>query len=60
VGFTGWQPNHVGAVGPSCAQFEAVGLVVPAPIDSATFGRFIDAETAKWGPLIKAKSITLD
>ena len=42
------------------AQFEAVGLVVPAPIDSATFARFIDAETAKWGPLIKAKSITLD
>ena len=42
------------------AQFEAVGLVVPAPIDPATFARFIQAETAKWAPLIKAKNITLE
>jgi len=42
------------------AQFEAVGLVVPAPIDPATFARFIQAETAKWAPLIKAKNISLD
>ena len=42
------------------AQFEAVGLVVPAPIESATFARFIQAEAAKWGPLIKAKNITLE
>lgn len=41
-------------------QFEAVGLIVPAPIDPATFARFIQAETAKWGPLIKAKNITLE
>ena len=41
-------------------QFEAVGLIVPEPISSAAFGRFIDAESAKWGPLIKAKNITLD
>jgi tripartite-type tricarboxylate transporter receptor subunit TctC len=42
------------------AQFEAVGLIVPAPIDAATFARFIDAETAKWAPLIKAKNISLE
>jgi len=42
------------------AQFEAVGLVVPAPIDAATFAKFIQAETAKWAPLIKAKNITLE
>ena len=32
----------------------------PRPLDPATFARFIDAETAKWGPLIKAKNITLE
>ncbi|HSW03562.1 Bug family tripartite tricarboxylate transporter substrate binding protein [Aquabacterium sp.] len=42
------------------AQFEAVGLVVPAPIDSAAFAKFIQAETAKWAPLIKAKNISLE
>ncbi len=42
------------------AQFEAVGLVVPAPIDAAAFAQFIQAETAKWAPLIKAKNITLE
>ena len=42
------------------AQFEAVGLIVPAPIDPATFARFIQAETAKWGPLIKARNIALE
>jgi tripartite-type tricarboxylate transporter receptor subunit TctC len=42
------------------AQFEAVGLIVPAPIDSTTFAKFIQAESAKWAPLIKAKNITLD
>jgi len=42
------------------AQFESVGLVVPAPIDAETFAKFIQAETAKWAPLIKAKNITLD
>jgi tripartite-type tricarboxylate transporter receptor subunit TctC len=42
------------------AQFEAVGLIVPAPIDAATFAQFIDAETAKWAPLIKAKNISLE
>jgi len=42
------------------AQFEAVGLVVPAPIDAAAFAKFIQAETAKWAPLIKAKNITLE
>jgi tripartite-type tricarboxylate transporter receptor subunit TctC len=42
------------------AQFEAVGLIVPAPIDSATFAKFIQAETTKWAPLIKAKNITLE
>ena len=42
------------------AQFEAVGLVVPAPIDPTTFAKFIQAETAKWAPLIKAKNITLE
>ena len=42
------------------AQFEAVGLVVPAPIDPAAFAKFIQAETAKWAPLIKAKNITLE
>jgi tripartite-type tricarboxylate transporter receptor subunit TctC len=42
------------------AQFEAVGLVVPEPIDPATFAKFIQAETAKWAPLIKAKNITLE
>lgn len=42
------------------AQFEAVGLVVPEPIDPATFTKFIQAETAKWAPLIKAKNITLE
>jgi tripartite-type tricarboxylate transporter receptor subunit TctC len=42
------------------AQFEAVGLVVPAPIDPTTFNKFIQAETAKWAPLIKAKNITLE
>ena len=41
-------------------SFESVGLVVPPPVDPATFARFIQAETAKWGPLIKAKSITLE
>ena len=41
-------------------QFEAVGLVVPAPIDAETFAKFIQAETAKWAPLIKAKNITLE
>lgn len=42
------------------AQFEAVGLVVPPPIDPPAFARFIQAETAKWAPLIKAKNITLE
>jgi len=42
------------------AQFEAVGLIVPAPIDPAAFAAFIQAETAKWAPLIKAKNITLE
>ena len=42
------------------AQFEAVGLVVPAPIEAAAFAKFIQAETAKWAPLIKAKNITLE
>jgi tripartite-type tricarboxylate transporter receptor subunit TctC len=42
------------------SQFEAVGLIVPPPIDPATFAHFIQAETAKWGPLIKAKHITLE
>ena len=42
------------------AQFEAVGLIVPPPMDSAAFAKFIQAETAKWAPLIKAKNITLE
>jgi len=42
------------------AQFEAVGLIVPPPLDSATFAKFIQSETAKWAPLIKAKNITLE
>ena len=42
------------------AQFEAVGLIVPPPLDSATFAKFIQGETAKWAPLIKAKYITLE
>jgi tripartite-type tricarboxylate transporter receptor subunit TctC len=41
-------------------QFEAVGLIVPPPIAADAFAKFIDGETAKWGPLIKAKKITLD
>jgi tripartite-type tricarboxylate transporter receptor subunit TctC len=42
------------------AQFEDVGLIVPAPLEPAAFARYIQAETAKWAPLIKAKNIKLE
>jgi tripartite-type tricarboxylate transporter receptor subunit TctC len=41
-------------------QFEAMGLVVPAPTTAQAYGDYIGRERAKWGPLIKAKNITLE
>ena len=41
-------------------QFEALGLIVPAPMKPQEFTAYIRAESAKWAPLIKAKNITLD
>ncbi|HSV51769.1 MAG TPA: tripartite tricarboxylate transporter substrate binding protein [Burkholderiaceae bacterium] len=41
-------------------QFEAQGLVVPAPTSAPAYADYIRRERDKWGPLIKAKKISLD
>jgi tripartite-type tricarboxylate transporter receptor subunit TctC len=41
-------------------QFEAMGLVIPAPTNAAAFTDLIRREREKWGPLIKARNITLE
>lgn len=41
-------------------QFEALGLVIPAPTSAQAFGDFIRQERDKWAPVIKAKKITLE
>jgi tripartite-type tricarboxylate transporter receptor subunit TctC len=41
-------------------QFEAVGLVIPAPTTAQAYGDYIRQEQDKWSPIIKAKKITLE
>jgi tripartite-type tricarboxylate transporter receptor subunit TctC len=41
-------------------QFEAMGLVIPASTNAPAFAELIRRERDKWGPLIKAKNITLE
>jgi tripartite-type tricarboxylate transporter receptor subunit TctC len=41
-------------------QFEALGLIMPAPSKPREFAAYIRSESARWAPLIKAKNITLD
>jgi tripartite-type tricarboxylate transporter receptor subunit TctC len=41
-------------------QFEALGLIIPAPMKPKEFTAYIGRESARWAPLIKAKNITLD
>lgn len=41
-------------------QFEALGLVIPAPSSPQAYGDYIRQERDKWGPIIKAKKITLE
>ncbi|WP_077593488.1 tripartite tricarboxylate transporter substrate binding protein [Polaromonas sp. A23] len=41
-------------------QFEALGLVIPAPTSPQAYGDYIRQERDKWGPIIKAKKITLE
>jgi len=41
-------------------QFEALGMIVPAPLKPNEFAAYIRSESAKWAPLIKAKNIRLD
>ena len=42
------------------AQFEALGLVIPPPMKPHEFTAYIQSESAKWAPLIKAKGISLE
>ena len=41
-------------------QFEALGLMIPAPTQRTGFGELIRQDRDKWGPLIKAKNLSLD
>lgn len=41
-------------------QFEALGLVIPAPTSPQAYSDYIRQERDKWGPIIKAKKITLE
>ena len=41
-------------------QFEALGLVIPAATAATVFGDYIRQERDKWGPIIKAKKISLE
>jgi tripartite-type tricarboxylate transporter receptor subunit TctC len=41
------------------AQFAKLG-VRPAPMDIATTARFIDAERARWGEIIRSADVTLE
>ncbi|MEO6293173.1 MAG: tripartite tricarboxylate transporter substrate binding protein [Burkholderiaceae bacterium] len=41
-------------------QFEAVGLVIPPVSSPQAYGDYIRQERDKWGPIIKAKKITLE
>jgi len=41
-------------------QFEALGMVVPAPITPAEFTDYIAKERAGWEPLIRSKNIVLE
>ena len=41
-------------------QFEAIGVLVPPPASVASFVEHIRQDRDKWGPLIKAKNLTLD
>jgi tripartite-type tricarboxylate transporter receptor subunit TctC len=41
-------------------QFEALGLIMPPPMKPKEFSAYINRESARWAPLIKAKNITLD
>lgn len=42
------------------SQFEALGLMIPAPTSAQDYGDFIRRERDKWAPLIKAKKISLE
>jgi len=42
------------------SQFEALGLIIPAPTSAQAYGDFIRRERDKWAPLIKAKKISLE
>ena len=41
-------------------QFEAEGLIVPAPMKPNEFSAYIKSESAKWAPLIKAAGLKGD
>jgi tripartite-type tricarboxylate transporter receptor subunit TctC len=41
-------------------QFEGLGMIVPPALSAREFAAQITGDTAKWAPLIKAKSITLE
>jgi len=41
-------------------QFEALGLVIPAPTTAQAYGDYVRQERDKWGPIIKAKKISLE
>jgi tripartite-type tricarboxylate transporter receptor subunit TctC len=41
-------------------QFEALGLVIPAATSAQAYGDYIRRERDKWGPIIKAKNISLE
>jgi tripartite-type tricarboxylate transporter receptor subunit TctC len=41
-------------------QFETLGMIVPAAMSAREFAAQIAADSARWAPLIKAKSITLE
>lgn len=41
-------------------QFEALGLIIPAPTSAQAYGDYIRQERDKWAPLIRAKKINLE
>jgi tripartite-type tricarboxylate transporter receptor subunit TctC len=41
-------------------QFEALGMFIPAATSVQAYGEYIRQERDKWGPIIKAKNISLE
>jgi tripartite-type tricarboxylate transporter receptor subunit TctC len=41
-------------------QFEALGLVIPAPASASAFGEIIRQEKERWAPIVKANKLVLE